>query len=121
MSQRVDRVSAEIRNILGEIIVRGEIKDPRVSAAGLITFTHVRVTGDLRQARALFTVHDANEETLEKVKEGLESAAGFMRRAIGSKLRLKVTPSLTFEIDRVFDQEAKIDALLREVADRPKE
>lgn len=115
MSQRVERVSGEIREILGEILARQEIKDPRVRQAGIITFSHVRVTGDLQQAKVFFTVHGADDDTLTRVQEGLQSAAGYMRRVIGSRLRLKVTPSLHFEVDRVFDQEAKIDKLLREV------
>ena len=57
MSQRVERVAGEVRAILGEALARDEIKDPRVRGAGLITVTHVRVSGDLRHARALFTVH----------------------------------------------------------------
>jgi ribosome-binding factor A len=115
MTQRTERVAGEIRELLGEIIVRQEIKDPRVRGAGIITFTHVRVSGDLRQARAFFTVHGMDDESLARVGQGLASAAGFIRRRIGERLRLKSTPALTFEIDRVFEQEARIDALLREV------
>jgi ribosome-binding factor A len=115
MTQRSERVAGEIRELLGDIVVRQEIKDPRVRGAGIITFTHVRITGDLRQARAFFTVHGMDDESLERVRQGLESAAGFMRRRIGEKLRLKSTPALAFEVDRVFEQEARIDALLREV------
>jgi ribosome-binding factor A len=115
MTQRAERVAGEIRELLGEIVVRQEIKDPRVRGAGIITFTHVRVSGDLRQARAFFTVHGLDDESLERVRQGLASAAGFMRRRIGEQLRLKSTPALEFEVDRVFEQEARIDALLREV------
>jgi len=116
MTQRTERVAGEIREILGEIVVRQEIKDPRVRGAGIITFTHVRISGDLRQAKAFFTVHGMDDESLDRVRVGLTSAAGYMRRKIGERLRLKSTPSLTFEVDRVFEQEAHIDALLREVA-----
>jgi ribosome-binding factor A len=115
MNQRLERISSEIREILGQAVVRGEIKDPRVSDAGLITITHVRVTGDLREAHAAFIVHDADEEALERVRQGLSSAAGYLRRMIGQQLRLKTTPTLIFEIDRVFEKEAKIDRLLHEV------
>ncbi len=115
MSQRTERVAGEIRELLGDVIVRQEIKDPRVRGAGIITFTYVRLTGDLRQARAFFTVHGMDDESLARVRQGLESAAGFLRRRIGEQLRLKSTPALTFEVDRVFEQEARIDALLREV------
>lgn len=116
MTQRTDRVSGEIREVLGEIVVRQEIKDPRVRGAGIITFTHVRVSGDLRQAHAFFTVHGMDDESLERVRHGLMRAAGYMRKRIADRLRLKSTPALVFEVDRVFEQEARIDALLREVA-----
>ena len=116
MTQRTDRVAGEIRELLGEIIVRQEIKDPRVRGAGIITFTHARISGDLRQAKAFFTVHGMDDESLERVRQGLTSAAGFIRKRIADRLRLKSTPTLTFEVDHVFEQEAHIDALLREVS-----
>jgi ribosome-binding factor A len=115
MTQRTERVAGEVREVLGEIIVRQEIKDPRVRGAGIITFTHVRISGDLRQAKAFFTVHGMDDESLDRVRAGLYSASGYMRRRIGERLRLKSTPTLSFEVDRVFEQEAHIDALLREV------
>ena len=116
MSQRTERVAGEIREILGGMLVRGAIKDPRVRDAGLITITYVRISGDLRQARAFFTVHGADEAAAEKVRVGLQSAAGFMRRQVGERLRLKSTPGLDFEVDRLLEQEAHIEQLLREVA-----
>ncbi len=119
MTQRTERVAGEIREILGEIVVRQEIKDPRVRGAGIITFTHVRISGDLRQAHAFFTVHGMDDDSLERVRQGLTSAAGFMRKRIGERLSLKSTPSLVFEVDRVFEQEERIEALLREVASAP--
>jgi ribosome-binding factor A len=121
MTQRTERVAGEIREILGEIIVRQEIKDPRVRIAGIITFTHVRMSGDLRQARAFFTVHGMDDESLERVRQGLTSAAPFMRRRIADRLRLKSTPSLAFEVDTVFEQEAHIDELLRQVSEAASE
>ncbi len=119
MSQRTERLAGEIRAVLGEALARGGIKDPRVQDAGIITFTHVRLTGDLRQARAFFTVHGADESAMERVRQGLTRAGGYLRHMLGQRLGTKVTPSLTFEIDRVFEQEAKIDALLRQVAEAP--
>ncbi len=116
MTQRTERVAGEIREILGAALARGGIKDPRVRDAGLITISHVRVSGDLRQARVFFTVHGAEDAALDRVRLGLESAAGFLRRQLGEQLRLKATPALAFEVDRVFEQEARIEALLREVA-----
>jgi ribosome-binding factor A len=119
MSQRTERIAGEVRAVVGEVLARQEIKDPRVRGAGLITVTYVRLSGDLRQARALFTVHGAGEAELERVREGLNHASGYFGHAIGARLRMKVTPHLTFEIDRVFEQATKVEELLREIAKEP--
>jgi ribosome-binding factor A len=119
MNQRVQRLAMEIREILGEILVRQEIKDPRVQDAGLITLTHVRLTGDLQKVTALFTVHGASPAALEKVQAGLNHAGGFLRRRLGKELSVRTVPTVTFEVDRVFEQEEKVDKLLREIGSTP--
>src|SRR5688572_5462133 len=121
MNQRVQRLAMEIREILGEILVRQEVKDPRVQDAGLITLTHVRLTGDLQKVTALFTVHGATPAALEKVKAGLNHAGGFLRRRLGKELSVRTVPTVSFEIDQVFEQEERVDKLLREIHDQPKE
>jgi len=114
MSQRLERVAGEVRAILGEVLARDEIKDPRVRGAGLITVTHVRVSGDLRHARALFTVHDADAAALERVRQGLDHASGYFRQAIARRLRIKVAPAVKFEVDKVFEQAERVEKILRE-------
>lgn len=116
MKQRTERLALEIQAILGELIARGEIKDPRVRDAGLITITKVRVTGDLREARVGFTVHDADEPRLVRVQRGLASAAAYVQHAVGRRLQMRNTPTLSFEIDRSFDHAFKVEALLKEIA-----
>jgi ribosome-binding factor A len=116
MSQRMERVAGEVRAVLGEVLARDEIKDPRVRGAGLITVTHVRVSGDLRNARALFTVHGLDDAAQERVRAGLDHASGYFRQAISRRLRMKVAPAVTFEVDRVFEHAARVEQILREVA-----
>jgi ribosome-binding factor A len=113
VSQRLERVAGEVRAVLAEVLARDEIKDPRVRGAGLITVTHVRVSGDLRHARALFTVHGLDDAHLERVRAGLDHASGYFRRAISRRLQTKVSPAVTFEVDRVFEQATHIDSILR--------
>ena len=114
MAQRVERVAGEVRAIVGEAIARDEIKDPRVRGAGLITVTHVWVSGDLRHARALFTVHDLDAAGMERVRQGLNHASGYFRHAIAQRLRMKVAPAVKFEVDKVFDQAERVEKLLHE-------
>jgi ribosome-binding factor A len=116
MNQRVQRLAMEIREVLGQIVTRQEIKDPRVYDAGLITLTHVRLSGDLQKATALFTVHGADKQALWKVRDGLNHASGYLRRRLGRELSVRTIPTVHFEIDSVFESEERVDALLREIA-----
>ena len=115
MKQRTERLGREIQSILGEILTRGEIKDPRVRDAGLLTVTRVRVTGDLREARVAFTAFGAADPVLDKARQGLQSASPYLQRAIGQRLRTRNTPTLTFEVDHVLDEALRVDSILREV------
>jgi ribosome-binding factor A len=116
MSQRMERVAGEVRAVVGEALARDEIKDPRVRGAGLITVTHVRISGDLRHAKALFTVHGMDEAGMERVRQGLDHASGYFRQAIARRLRMKVAPAVSFEVDRVFEQAARVEQLLKDIA-----
>lgn len=115
-SGREQRIAEEIKLAIGDALIRQEVKDPRVWQAGIITVTHVKVTGDLRQARALFMVYGADEATLAGVREALNKASGLWRRKIGSRLRLKFTPTVSFEVDRVFESEARVERALHDIA-----
>jgi ribosome-binding factor A len=116
-SNRTERVSGEVRAVLGEVLARDEIKDPRVRGVGLITVTHVRVSGDLRHAKAMFTVHGLDAAGLERVRAGLDHASGYFRQAVARRLRTKVSPAITFEVDVVFDKAMRIESLLHEIGE----
>ena len=105
-----------MRAVLGEVLARDEIKDPRVRGSGLITVTHVRVSGDLQHAKAFFTVHGLDGPALERVRAGLDHASGYFRHAIARRLRTRVSPAVTFEVDHVFEQAAHIESILHGLA-----
>jgi ribosome-binding factor A len=65
----------------------------------------------------MFTVHGMAEVELERVRQGLDNASGYFRRAIAKRLRTKVSPTVTFEVDHVFDQAERVEKLLHEVAE----
>ena len=119
-SGRDQRIAEEIRLALGEALIRQEVKDPRVWDAGIITITHVKVTGDLRQARASFMVYGADEAKLAGVKEALNKATGLWRRKIGERLCLKFTPTVSFDVDRVFESETRVERVFTEIAEQRK-
>jgi ribosome-binding factor A len=87
-----------------------EIKDPRV---GFVTVTRVEITPDLRSARVLVGVlGDATQR--RRTMEGLGQATGFVRRAIGQRLRLRFTPELSFAYDEGLAATARVAELLDE-------
>ncbi len=106
---RTDRVGEEFREILAESI-QG-LKDPRV---GFVTVTGVKVSPDLHVAWVSYTVLGDDKQRVA-TRAALRSALPHLRRDLGRQIRLKVTPELRFEEDRVSESAARIDRLLDEV------
>ena len=113
-SNRIGRINEEIQRELSALIPA--VKDPRVS--GMISVTAVETTPDLRYAKAYISVLD--KENGERVLKGLRSASGWLRRELGSALKLRDTPELVFQLDDSIDKGAHILELLRSV-EGPKE
>ena len=110
-SNRIGRVNEEIQRELAAQI--RSLKDPRVSGTGMVSVTRVNTTPDLRYAQVFISVLDKAQE--KDVLKGLKSAAGFLRRELGSSLRLRYTPELQFVADDSIEHGAHILELLRDV------
>ena len=95
MGVRLDRVRVQLKRELS-IILQEDLKDPRI---GLITITRIDLTGDLRHARIYFSILGDEKEKISSI-EGIESAAGYIRKLIGERLKLKYVPELSFKLDR---------------------
>ena len=90
------RVNGEVQRVLAEII-RGEIKDPRISP--LTSVVAVEVAPDLKSCKAWISVLGGEEER-QNTLAGLKSAEGFIRRAIAKTINLRNTPEITFVMDQ---------------------
>jgi len=110
MQYRSDRVAHELKNEVGAIIAR-KLHDPRV---GFATVTGAQVSPDLRHAKIFVSVLGPPEEQRETL-EALNHAAGFIRRALGSRLRLRRSPELTFTFDESVEYGARMTQLIEEV------
>ena len=108
---RPDRVADQIRAEVTTMIAR-EVHDPGL---GFVTVTRVQVTPDLQQARVYYT--SLGDATARKNSaSALERAAGFMRRQIGQRLRLRRTPEIRFEYDESIGHQDRVAQLLEEIA-----
>jgi len=112
MSQgsRPDRVGDQIRSELATLLAR-EVHDPGI---GFVTLTRVQVSPDLHVARVHFTVL-GDEKARTNSGRALERAAPFLRRQIGSRLRLKRVPELKFVYDESIAGQDRIEQLLNEL------
>ena len=106
---RKDRVSEQIRRELAELI-RTELKDPRV---GMISITDVEVTADYAHAKVFFSTL-AGSESLPGVMTGLQKASGFLRRELGKRISIHMTPQLHFVFDQSLERGADMDQLINE-------
>jgi ribosome-binding factor A len=107
VTRRTDRVDDLIRAELSQLLLR-EVHDPRVRLASI---SEVHVTPDLRRARVSVSVV-GEESTREATVAALQHAAGFLRRQLGSRLRLRATPELIFSLDRGAEHSVNMASLL---------
>ncbi len=103
------RVNEAIREILGDAIAT-ELKDPRI---GFVTVTEVDTSPDLRAARVYVSVLGSPEER-ESSLAGLRSSHGVLQRKIATGMRMKRTPTLTFEYDESAERGDRISRLLED-------
>ena len=81
------RVNGEVQKVLSEII-RGEIKDPRISP--MTSVVQVQVAPDLKTCKAYISVL-GDEEARKNTLQGLQSAVGYIRRQLRSKAVVDVS------------------------------
>jgi ribosome-binding factor A len=108
VTERLDRVAEELREVLAEEIQR--LKDPRV---GFVTVTGVRVTPDLRKARVFYTVLGEDRDR-SATRAALRSARSHLRTTLGREVRIKFVPELEFREDEGATLGKRVEELLEE-------
>ena len=110
-NKRISRISEEVKKVVSELIYNG-LKDPRVNT--LTTVTKVEVTRDLSYAKIYISVFGDKEEKENTIK-GLESAKGFIRKEISSKVDLRYTPEPIFVLDESIEHGIYMSKLIADV------
>jgi len=108
--KRADRVADLIKMEISDLLLK-QVRDPRI---GLVTITGVKVADDLRTAR-IFFVELGKDQCSEEIQAGLGKAAGFLRRELGRRLRLRCVPELLFAYDPSFAYGNRIERLISEI------
>ena len=112
MSQgsRPSRVADQLRAEIAQLLTR-EVHDPCV---GFVTLTRVHLSPDLQTARVYYTSLGDQTQRLNTAR-ALERAAPFLRRQVGSRLRLRRVPGLTFVYDDAIEGQDRIEQILNEI------
>jgi len=112
---RAERVGEQMKQEIMDI-VNNKVKDPRV---GFLTITDVELTNDLSHAKIFLTVLGSDKE-VENTFKALEKATGFIKSELGSRMRLRIIPDLTFEYDESIEYGNKIERMLQDLHKKDK-
>jgi ribosome-binding factor A len=110
MSVRTERVASLVKEILSESIQRRF----RMEEVGLITVTEVRMSPDLKIAKAYISIF-GNADKKQQTFARIEGEKPGMRSDLGRNLNLKFTPSLSFYLDESLDHAMRIEDLLNKI------
>ena len=109
-SVRLLRVGEQVRHILSDLLMRGDVHDD-VLAAHSVSVTEVRMSPDLRHATVFVKPLLGADEAA--VLAALKRNARWLRGEVAKRVNLKYSAQLKFLPDESFDEATRIDRLLR--------
>ena len=93
---RLQRVENMIRELISDLIMKGTVKDPRISK--LVSISRVDISNDLSFAK-IFISGFENEKKIRSSVDALNRASGFIQSKLGKKMHTRTTPKLNFIFD----------------------
>ncbi|MEY3658403.1 MAG: 30S ribosome-binding factor RbfA [Sphingomonadaceae bacterium] len=110
-SVRVLRVGEQVRHVLSEILMRGDVHDDLLTS-NPVSITEVRMSPDLRHATVFVKPLLGKQE--EAVLKALRTNTAYLQREVAARVRQKYAAKLKFLADESFDEGTHIDKLLRD-------
>ena len=105
------RINGEVQRVLAEII-RGELKDPRVTS--LTSVVAVEVSPDLKTCKAWISVL-GDEKVQQDTMAGLKSSLGFIKNRLAKVINLRHTPDIQFILDQSIAYGVNMSRLINSV------
>jgi ribosome-binding factor A len=107
---RLQRIADRIRQELSEMLIR-ELNDPRLKQ---IYLTDVKIDKELAYADVYVSAVEGVSRSSD-VLTGLESASGFIRRTLASRVDLRAFPRLRFHWDMTPENADHVERILAEL------
>ncbi|MCO5143511.1 MAG: 30S ribosome-binding factor RbfA [Oligoflexia bacterium] len=122
MSKRTKQISNSIRSELVSI-ARTEIHDPKLQKVGMITFSNVDLSPDLRNGTVWvsFMGKKESDKDVQEALEALNRASGFIHRLLIKRIPIKIHPHLLFKYDAMFDNAATVSIAFQSAESLEKE
>ncbi|WP_417622136.1 30S ribosome-binding factor RbfA [Parasphingorhabdus sp.] len=108
-SVRLLRVGEQVRHILSELLMRGEVHD-EVLTSHSVSVTEVRMSPDLRHATVFVKPLLGADEA--EVLKALKTNTAFFQKEVARRVKMKYAAKLKFLADESFDEAAHIESLL---------
>lgn len=110
-SMKNTRINGKVQRVLAEVI-RGEIKDPRISP--LTSVIAVEVAPDLKTCKAWISVY-GDEQAKKDTLAGLKSAEGYIKNQLAKQINLRNTPEIHFIVDESIAYGVRMSKLIDDV------
>lgn len=110
------RLNTQVQRELADLIAC-TLTDPRVEG---VSITQVDVAPDLRNATIMVSTLGTDAELAQAVT-ALHGAASVLRRGLGARLRMRLTPQLHFRADTQLRQADRLTQLIRDAVGTDKE
>ena len=111
VSQRQLRVGEMVKQALSLIFIKGEAKIPNLET-NLITVTEVRMSPDLKSARA-FVIPLGGKDS-KKTVDLLKEFSHIVRKILSKKIEMRYLPKVSFVEDKSFEYAEKIEKLIKQ-------
>jgi ribosome-binding factor A len=108
--ERAIRVAQVVKAEIADLLTKG-LKDPRV---GFVSIMEVRMSPDLRYANVYVSIYGTDKEMRDSMV-GLKNSAGWVRKQLGKKLRLRLTPEVRFFKDTTLDDVYHLEDVFKEL------
>jgi len=111
---RLERIADRINQLLSEMLVTGQISDPRLSG---VFVTDVKVDRELSFA-SIYVSSLAGREQEKEILEGFEHASGYIRSNLAKEIQLRTFPSLRFFWDETPERAERIERLIDSLSEQ---
>ncbi|MDO5331342.1 MAG: 30S ribosome-binding factor RbfA [Bacillota bacterium] len=115
-NHRSERLAEEIRKVVSEMLIKGDLKDPRFQ--GMISVSGVDISSDGSYATLYITALSYNPsvaitpEEKQSILDAFNHSSGYIRSQIDKAVKVRYVPELSYKFDESYEYGAKMDKLL---------